>query len=94
MAVTPTQLPLLLAGLATVMPAGRLSTSAALRVMAPALLLPSVKVSALAVPGEIGPALAKLFVKVGTFSATALKVALAVLPPPPLVEVMALLVLT
>ena len=93
-AVTPTQLPLLFAGLATVMPAGRLSIKAALRVMALALLLPRVRVSVFGVPGAIGPALAKLLAKVGTFKTTAFKVALAVLPVPPLVEVIALLVLT
>ena len=93
-AVTPTQLPLLLAGLATVMPAGRLSIKAALKVIALALLLPSVSVSAFGVPGAMGPALAKLLASVGTFKATALKVALAVLPVPPLVELIALLVLT
>ena len=93
-AVTPTQLPLLFAGLATVMPAGRLSTSAALKLIALALLLPSVRVSAFGVPGAMGPALAKDFVNVGTFSATAVRVALAVLPVPPFVEVMALLVFT
>ena len=93
-AVTPAQLPLLLAGLATVMPLGRLSVSAVLRVMALALLLPSVSVSVLDVPGAIGPALAKLLLSVGTFKATALSVALARLPLPPLVELIALLVLT
>jgi hypothetical protein len=92
-AVTPRHVPTLLAGLATVTPLGRLSTKALLSVMALALLLPMEIVSALLTPGEIGPALAKVLAKVGTFKLTTVNDAFATAPLPPLPDVMVLVVL-
>ena len=92
-AVTPTQLPLLLAGLATVTLAGSVSVKVLASVIALAFELPSVIVAWFGVFGAIGPALANALLTLGATSTMPLSDALALLPLPPLAEVGAALVL-
>ena len=92
-AVTPTQVPTLFAGFATVTFAGSVSVKVPASVIAPAFGLPSVIVAWFGVFGAIGPALANALLSVGAASTVPASDALALLPLPPSLELGALLVL-